>query len=97
MISILSGGAITANNEYVFPVRPSTSRVVLEVDGGFGGGTVTPGYQGLGGGFVALRDDAGAEITSTVPRAWEVFVPLSGKLAIKVTGATTPTLVVGCG
>ena len=97
MTSIANGGTITANGDYVFPVRASTARVPLEVDGTFGGGTVTPGYQGLSGAFVPHRDSAGAIITTTNPATWEVFVPLSGLLAIRVAGATTPALVVGRG
>lgn len=69
----------------------------MEVDGNFGGGTVTPGYQGLSGLFVPHRNDAGEVITTTNPATWEVFTPISGVLAFKVEGATTPALIVGRG
>lgn len=63
-----------------------------EDPGTFGGGTVTLGYQGESGLFVPYRDDAGDPITAAVPYGRVVTVPISGIVALKLEGATDPSL-----
>jgi hypothetical protein len=85
---------ISADGTYVFP-QPSVSKFgVLQIAGGFGDGTVALGYDDGSGNFVAARNFSGDAITTAVADSYHVTMPVSGKLAIGVTGSTTPTLVV---
>jgi hypothetical protein len=94
MTEFKTGQTIGADGEYVLNrVIPATQEGLLEIDGDFGSGTVTPGYQGASGDFVSLKNDAGEAVTSTVPNAWVIEVPASGKLAFKLSGATNPALI----
>lgn len=83
--------AITADGEYalakVYP--PGTPPVRVEVYGTRGGGSVQIGVLDPTGSFNPLL----AAVTSaTDPICWEVDPPYSGRIAVKVNGATSPSL-----
>ncbi len=79
---------IGADGEYSFPLLAGGLLAVVELSGGFDGGTATLGHVSRYGLFVAFRDAAGAAITATGPQAWEVRLPPSGLLAISLAGTT---------
>ena len=83
----------TTGTAYVFPAR-ACYRGIFEVDGTFGGATVTPGYDDGSGNFVAFRDATGTTITCTSAAAWEVALPSSGALAVSLSGGTGLAIVV---
>ncbi len=95
MTSINYTTGITADGVYVFQKMQEGKKYVLRVSGTFGGGTITPGHDDGAGNFLAFRDANGTTITATAGTAWEVRIPDSGKLALTVTGSTTPVLVIG--
>jgi hypothetical protein len=108
MTSLPLNRTLTANGDYGFaradnqvPTGISAGRkALIEVDvhpdaGTFGGRTVTLGYQGESGNFVAYKDSAGTPIAGTAAFGAEVRVPISGILAVSVTGAgAAPKLIV---
>ena len=63
-----------------------------EDPGTFGGGAVEFGYQGESGLFVPYRNDSGDPIQTLVAYGREIVVPRSGIVAIKLTGATAPSI-----
>ena len=94
MTAATFGIAITATaTAYSFPQAYGSYRGVFELDGTFGGCTVTPGYDDGSGNFVAFRDATGTAITCTSSIAWEVVLPTSGKLAVSLSGGSGISLV----
>lgn len=100
MIPVPENRIITANGDYGFVTADlrlptgitSGGNAVMEVDvhptaGTFGGRTVTLGYQGESGAFVAFKDGSGSPIAGTAAFGSKVGVPISGILAVSVTGA----------
>jgi hypothetical protein len=86
---------ITENGEYYFD--PSACRLsqgrecIVEIDvhpeeGSFGGRTVTVGYEGDSGNFVAFRDGLDNEVATVEAKGFRVPVPRSGRVAVKVAG-----------
>ncbi len=100
MTPVPANRLLIANGEYGFfdaanQAPPGIHRgkmAFLELDGDFGGGTATLGYEGESGNFVPYRDDAGAEIATLVPYGRQVGVPISGIVAVKLVGAAAPAL-----
>ena len=87
---------ITADGEYVFPaLSKDTKEGTLEISGGFGSGTVQPGYSDPAGDFVPLRNQDGDALEITAAGSF-IFdrIPYSRQLAIKLTGATAATITV---
>jgi hypothetical protein len=84
---------IVADGTYLFDglLRRGTEAVV-EVAGAFGSGTVTLGYVGAAGAFVAYQDDNGDAIALSAPGGRRVDVPASGRLAFLVADATAPSI-----
>jgi hypothetical protein len=84
---------ITADGEFEFleAFRPGRE-VVLEVSGTFGSGTATFGFKDAAGDFQSYKDGNGDAETITANGALRVTVPASGVLAVKLAGATTPSL-----
>lgn len=84
---------LSADGEYSYePSKINHARAgILEVYGTFGGGTVTPGYADPDGAFVAFQEE-GSAISVSASCAWEVSVPASGTLAVKVAGSTAPAI-----
>ena len=78
--------AMDADDTYTFPHLPEGYLVVVELSGGFDGGTATLGYLDRAGAFAAFVDGAGVAITATGPKGWEVRVPISGTLAVTLAG-----------
>lgn len=88
MTPIQNTSTIGADGEYVFQVKTNPGEpAFIELDGVFGGATVTPGYVGLSGEFVASKglDEAPYEFTESFFVG--VDTPRSSKLAISVSGA----------
>lgn len=88
MTPINNNSTIGANGEYVFSVKSNPGDpAFIELDGVFGGATVTPGHVGLSGDFVAFKglDEAPYEFTESFFVG--VDTPKSSKLAVSVTGA----------
>jgi hypothetical protein len=100
MTPVPANRTLIANGEYGFADAANQvptgvyggKMAFLELDGDFGGGTATLGYEGESGNFVPYRDDAGAEIETLVPYGRQVGVPISGIVAVKLAGATAPAL-----
>jgi hypothetical protein len=96
MTVISFSNKITADGEYEFLDAFRAGRsVVMEVSGTFGSGTATFGFKDAGGAFQSYKDSAGDAVTCTANGALEVVVPASGVLAVKLAGATAPSLTVG--
>ena len=96
MTKINFNTVINADGVYVFPL-PNISRFgILQISGGFGSGSpvVTPGYDDGVGNFVAFSDASNVVLTTSVPRSWQITMPISGLLALSVSGSTSPSLVV---
>lgn len=82
---------INQNGVYVFPAPNACQKGVILVRGGFGGGTVALGFDDGSDNFVALFDDAGDAVSTAVARSWELTMPISGRLAVTVTGVSGTT------
>lgn len=95
MTAIAFGTAIEDHGEYSLPLSQSAAGVV-ELSGDFDGTTATIGYVDGAGTFAAFRDYAGNAMTATTATAWEVTMPISGKLAVSVSevAEATPAIVV---
>ena len=93
MTIIALSNKITADGEYEFldAVRPGRE-VVMEIHGTFGSGIATFGFRDGAGAFQSFKDDNGTARTVTANGALQVTVPASGVLAVKLSGATTPSL-----
>lgn len=85
---------VTADGTFSFPAGTPGRDQVVEVSGSFGGGTVVLGYVTGSGAFNAYEDTAGDDISTTAEQSWVVTLPPSGRIAITVTGSTTPSLTV---
>lgn len=85
---------ITADGEYYFAPRLAAGIPrLLELSGGFGGGTATLGYVSKSGAFVAFLDDiGGSPITLTTEGGIEVVTPSGGRFALSLDGATSASL-----
>jgi len=81
---------ITADGEYVFPTN-HVLRGILEIVGTFAGATAYPGYDDGAGNFVSFFDGSGDVISALSSAGWEVFIPASGRLAVKITGDEATT------
>ena len=92
MTSVTHDSTLTANGEYVFPENHIPSDVV-ELEGVFDGATATLGYSDSRGNFVPFYDAQGSEVMATSSRGWTVTVPVSGRLAVKVTNAGGSTAI----
>lgn len=96
MTIISLSNKITADGEYEFLDAFRAGReVVMEVSGTFGSGTATFGFKDAAGAFQSYKDDAGDARTTTGNGVLRVTVPASGVLAVKLAGATNPSLTVG--
>lgn len=84
--------AITADGEYSFTQLPPGSLAVIDIYGTFGSGTVTLGAVNYAGTFTAIKDATRTNITATAADLFEVRVPPTGKLAISISGSTTPSI-----
>lgn len=95
MTIISLSNKIKADGEYEFldSVRPGRE-VVMEIHGTFGSGTATFGFRDGAGAFQSYKDSSGTAQTCTANGALQVTVPASGVLAVKLAGATTPSLTV---
>jgi hypothetical protein len=84
---------ILADGEYEFleAVRPGRE-IVFEISGTFGSGTATFGFRDAAGAFQSFKDANGTAQTATANAVLCVTVPASGVLAVKLAGATTPSL-----
>jgi hypothetical protein len=85
--------AIVADGEYAFPPLQPGRRVVVEIFGNFGGGTLTVGYISPSGQFIAYKiSTGGADVTTTEEESFEVILPSRGQVAVSLSGATDPLL-----
>jgi hypothetical protein len=95
MTIISLSNLIKADGEYEFldAVRPGRG-IVMEIHGTFGSGTATFGFRDGAGAFQSYKDANGTAQTCTANAALQVTVPSSGVLAVKLAGATAPSLTV---
>lgn len=78
---------ITGNDEVVLYTTRSNS-VTLNINGTFGGGTLTIGYENDAGSFTPYTDNA----TLTVPGEKVIDSGPGVKLMVSMAGATTPVV-----
>ncbi len=84
---------MTTSGIYAFPKVSAGKRRILELSGGFGGGTATVGYVSPSGAFIAYKvSTGGASITATAEESWVVDTPATGQFAISLSGATGASL-----
>lgn len=81
--------AITANGEYeCHSEYRGGDPVILEVSGSRGGGSIQPGLVDVDGQFAP----AAAAVSGSDPSQWKIELGATGKLAVKIAGATAPSL-----
>ena len=90
MTNISPGTAIEADGE--FALTQTKHAPIVQIKGDLGGGTVTLGIVDPDGDFAPLLDLSGAAIATTIAGA--IQVPTTEKIAVKLTGATSPDFVV---
>ena len=84
---------ISTNATHYFPTSfQAGRRVILDVCGDFGGGTVTPGYKAADGAFSPVLKADGNPVTITSRGGFELRVPRSGTVGITLAQSTGAAL-----
>lgn len=91
--TILNASNITKNDTY--KLRPSSGNAVnLSLSGDFSGGTLTPGYINRAGTFIGFKDDTETVVFFTADFQIVQECGIGCPLAVLLTGAGTPNIVV---
>lgn len=83
----LSGlsGPVTANGDYFIDI-PAGEEVVMEVDGDFGGRTVTLAWKSAAGNWHPIKDGGDQPEEHTAAFIGRVLAGRTGRVGIQVTG-----------